>query len=189
MRAIISLAAQPRPVAHAAGHGPPRRVLPDAEAPAVIARRRSGLRARAGVLAGIALTILAVWALTGAPNAWPVWPLLGLGLIGALDAWLVLAGLPLLESQVARSADGGKARCRHRSVRLWAGALAILNIFRLDRAGLRKRLLLAGLVDPRLCDRSRAQGATAVRRAAAPNPVQGGLTPISTARVFCPARP
>jgi signal transduction histidine kinase len=128
VRAIISLAAQPPP-AHAAGHGPPRRVLPDAEAPAVIARRRRGLRARVGVLAGIALTILAVWALTGAPNAWPVWPLLGLGLIGGLDAWLVLAGPPLLESQVARSDDGGRALRRHRSVRLWAGALAILNIF------------------------------------------------------------
>ena len=81
------------------------------------------------MLAGIALTLVAIWALTGAPNAWPVWPLLGLALIGGLDAWLVLAGPPLLESQVARSDDGGRALRRQRSLRLWAGALAILNVF------------------------------------------------------------
>ena len=129
VRAVMSLAAQPLPVAHASGHGPQRLVLPDAEAPGVIARRRRGLRVRLAVLAGVALTLVAIWALTGAPNAWPVWPLLGLALVGGLDAWLVLAGVPPLESQVARSDDGGRALRRRRSLRLSAGALAILNIF------------------------------------------------------------
>ena len=76
----------------------------------MIARRRRGLRVRLAVLAGIALTLVAIWALTGAPNAWPVWPLLGLALIGGLDAWLVLAGVPPLESQVARSATTADGR-------------------------------------------------------------------------------
>ena len=55
------------------------------------ARRVQGLRARSAVLGGIALVVVAVWALTGAPNRWVVWPLLGIwaggGAAGAGSCW------------------------------------------------------------------------------------------------------
>ena len=72
--------------------------------------------------------ILAVWALTGAPNAWPVWPLLGLGLIVALDAWRVLGIPPTrrsdLDGEPTRAPSAGAA-----AVRATAGKLAIVNLF------------------------------------------------------------
>jgi signal transduction histidine kinase len=107
-------------------------LLADPDAAALQARRVRGLRTRVGVLAGIGAIILAVWALTGAPNAWPVWPLLGLGLIAGLDAWRVLAGRPLRESDLSPGADrvAELRTARHRrSLRLDAGWLAILNLF------------------------------------------------------------
>ena len=110
--------------------GPARHgVVPDDELGGVIERRRAAWRVRAAVLAGAAATIVAVWALTGAPNLWPVWPLLGLALVGGVDAWLTLAGAPLGESELAGTSDGGRALLRRRRLRLDAGALAILNLF------------------------------------------------------------
>ena len=72
------------------------------------------MRLRVGGLAIVAGVILAIWALTGAPNAWPVWPLLGLGLIGGLDAWFAWSYDP---------------QRKHHRLRTSAGALAILNLF------------------------------------------------------------
>ena len=107
-------------------------VLDDAQGDLRQARRRAGLWIRLGVLGGLAATVVAVWALTGAPNDWPVWPLLGLGLLAGLDAWWVLGGRPLRESDLSptgdRTAEVRAARHR-RSLRLDAGWLAIINLF------------------------------------------------------------
>ena len=96
-------AAKPAPVA-----------LSDAEAAARREARLRGMRLRVGGLATVAGVILAIWALTGAPNAWPVWPLLGLGLVGGLDAWFAWSYDP---------------QRKHHRLRTSAGALAILNLF------------------------------------------------------------
>jgi signal transduction histidine kinase len=106
----------------------PQPLLSDAEADAVQARRVHGLRVRSSLLGGAALIVLAVWALTGAPNAWPVWPLLGLGLAAALDAWGVLGNPPARHSDFHGQADTRALR-RRRGVRAAAGKLAIVNLF------------------------------------------------------------
>ena len=111
------------------GFGPlPNRVLTDDEADRLQAHRRRGLRVRASVLGLAALVILAVWALTGAPNAWPVWPLLGLGLIVALDAWTVL-GIPPTRRSDLDGETNPRVLQRRRGVRATAGKLAIVNLF------------------------------------------------------------
>ncbi|HEX2438132.1 MAG TPA: sensor domain-containing protein [Methylomirabilota bacterium] len=112
-----------------AGFGPlPERVLSDAEADQLQDRRRRGLRIRASLLGMVALVIVAVWALTGAPNAWPVWPLLGLGLVVALDAWQVLGIRPARRSDLAGEPNP-RALQRRRGLRAAAGKLAIVNVF------------------------------------------------------------
>lgn len=125
VRASIPLA---EPV-EALGFGPvPQRVLTDEEAELLQARRRSGLRVRVSILAIVAGVIVTVWALTGAPNAWPVWPLLGLSLIAALDAWTVLGTPPARRSDLDGEPNP-RALQRRRSVRAAAGRLAIVNVF------------------------------------------------------------
>jgi len=111
------------------GFGPlPHRVLSDEEAAQLRRRRRNGVRVRASILAVVALIVVAVWALTGAPNAWPVWPLLGLGLIVALDAWTALGVSPATHSDLEGAGDP-RALQRRRAVRAAAGKLAIVNVF------------------------------------------------------------
>jgi signal transduction histidine kinase len=61
-------------------------LLSDTEAAERERYRRRLLRLRLAALGVVAAVIVAVWALTGALNAWPAWPLLGLGLIAGLDA-------------------------------------------------------------------------------------------------------
>jgi signal transduction histidine kinase len=103
-------------------------VVSDAEADARQARRARGMRFRVTALAVVAGVLLAVWGLTGAPNAWPLWPLLGLGLVAALDAWIVLSYPPLRESEAADEHAARSLR-RRRRLRTDAGALALLNVF------------------------------------------------------------
>jgi signal transduction histidine kinase len=103
-------------------------VLSDEQAAEVETRRRHGLRLRLSALGLVAAVLLAVWALTGAPNAWPVWPLLGLGLLAGLDAWFVLSSRPLRESEVGEAPDVRALR-RRRLLRRDAGAVVILNLF------------------------------------------------------------
>jgi signal transduction histidine kinase len=111
------------------GFGPlPERMLSDAEAEQLQDRRRRGLRIRASILGMVAFVIVAVWALTGAPNAWPVWPLLGLGLVVALDAWTVLGTPPARRSDLAGESNA-RALQRRRGVRAAAGKLGIVNVF------------------------------------------------------------
>jgi fatty acid desaturase len=86
-------------------------------------RRRRGLRYRLLALGTIAFAIVAVWALTGAPNAWPVWPLLSLAFVGALDAWRVFA-----EPAAPYGAGGHLPRTRRRLMAT-AGTLGIVNLF------------------------------------------------------------
>jgi hypothetical protein len=105
-----------------------RRVFSDEEAERLQHRRRRGLHIRASILGTVALLILAVWALTGAPNAWPVWPLLGLGLVVALDAWTVLGTPPTRRSDLAGEPNP-RVFQRRRGLRAAAGKLGILNVF------------------------------------------------------------
>jgi signal transduction histidine kinase len=104
-----------------------RRLLPDVEAAEVQARRRRGLRTRLTLLVALATTVVVVWALTGAPGVWPIWPLLGLGLIAGVDAWVVLGNPPLRESDLAPGGDLPTLR-RRRRLRLDAGVLAIVDL-------------------------------------------------------------
>jgi signal transduction histidine kinase len=64
-----------------------RSALSEEQLLALAERRRRGLRYRLIALGTIAFVIVTIWALTGAPNAWPVWPLLSLAFVGALDSW------------------------------------------------------------------------------------------------------
>ena len=108
-------------------------VLADEDAAALQARRVRRLRIRVGIVASVAAVVVLVWALTGIDKPWIVWPLLGLGLVAALDAWLILGGRPLRESEVA--AVGGdrteaiRSLRRRRRIRIDAGALVVLNLF------------------------------------------------------------
>jgi signal transduction histidine kinase len=69
-------------------------VLPDDAAAERMAARRRLLRIRLIALGVVGAVLVLLWALTGSPTFWPVWPLLGLALVGGLDAWLVLANPP-----------------------------------------------------------------------------------------------
>jgi signal transduction histidine kinase len=103
-------------------------VLSDSEAIERQAKRRRLLGFRLAALATVATVVVSIWALTGAPNLWPVWPLLALSLVASLDAWFVLSNPPLRRSEVADPASV-RAMRRRRRRRTDAGALAIFNLF------------------------------------------------------------
>jgi signal transduction histidine kinase len=96
-----------------------------AERQAVRVRR---LRTRLAVLGTLGLVCVVVWALTSGSYFWPVWPLLGLGLIAGLDAWRVLGNPPLRQADLAGGREPRGAR-RLRGLRTYAGAMAIINLF------------------------------------------------------------
>ena len=80
-----------------------------AAGPAQAASARAGWNRRR-----VAATLVLIWALTGTDKPWIVWPLLGLGLVATLDAWFVLGGRPLRESDLDGAESGplgGDARC------------------------------------------------------------------------------
>jgi signal transduction histidine kinase len=91
--------------------------LSEEQARELDARRRRGLPFRLVGVGTVAFVILAVWGLTGAPNAWPVWPLLSLAFVAALDAWHVLGNPPMARTD------------RRRRLRTTAGTLVIVNLF------------------------------------------------------------
>jgi signal transduction histidine kinase len=106
--------------------GPPtpeRPALTDDQLRALAERRRRGLRYRLIALGTVAFVILAVWGLTGAPNAWPVWPILSLAFIAALDAWRVY-----MEPPGGFIAGRAQMSTRRRLIAT-GGTLAILNLF------------------------------------------------------------
>jgi signal transduction histidine kinase len=86
------------------------------------------LRTRLAVLGMLGAVCVIVWALTSGPYFWPVWPLLGLGLVAGLDSWRVLANPPLRMSDIAGGRQPREVR-RRRLFRATAGALAIINLF------------------------------------------------------------
>jgi hypothetical protein len=90
---------------------------------ALAQRRRRGLRYRLLALGTVAFVILAVWGLTGAPNSWPVWPILSLAFIAALDAWRVFT------EPAGGYTGAGQLPGTTRRLINTAGALAILNLF------------------------------------------------------------
>ena len=107
-------------------------VLPAAAAEVLQAERRHHLKWRAASLGIVAGVVTAIWALTGPENPWIAWPLLGIGLIAALDAWRVLGLPPIRDTDLAGADDRDAALgrlVRQRRLRHSAGALAILNVF------------------------------------------------------------
>jgi hypothetical protein len=110
------------------------RVLATEEAEAVQHERRRHLAWRLGSLGIIAAVLIVIWALTGPELPWIVWPLLGIGLVAALDAWRVLGAPPLSEADLARAGAGDRddalrRAARRRRMRHHAGAHVILNLF------------------------------------------------------------
>jgi signal transduction histidine kinase len=114
--------------AHLADGEVVRPVLSDEQAAQVDARRRRRLLGRLIAVGIVAFVIVAVWALTGAPNSWPVWPLLSLAFVAALDAWRVRMTAPIRESDLAEGGDYHVLR-RGRKLLKAAGSLAIVNVF------------------------------------------------------------
>jgi signal transduction histidine kinase len=102
---------------------PARPILSEDQVRALAERRRRGLRFRLIALSTVAFVILAVWGLTGAPNAWPVWPILSLAFIAALDSWRVFSEPP------GGYAGGGRPPSIRRRLIATAGTLAIVNLF------------------------------------------------------------
>jgi signal transduction histidine kinase len=105
------------------GATPTRPALTEDQVRALAERRRRGLRYRLIALGTINFVILAIWALTGAPNAWPVWPILALAFIAALDAWRVH-----IEPPGGFIAGRAQVSTRRRLIAS-AGTLAIVNLF------------------------------------------------------------
>ncbi len=108
------------------------RVLPDTEAGTLQAARRRHLVLRSASLGIVAGVLVVIWALTGPELPWIVWPLLGIGLVGALDAWRVLSLPPLREAQLADAEDRAGALAelsKGRRLRHVTGTLVILNLF------------------------------------------------------------
>jgi signal transduction histidine kinase len=97
--------------------------LTEEQVRALAERRRRGLLYRLAALGAVCCVILTIWAITGAPNAWPVWPVMSLAFVGALDAWRVFME-PVGGFAAARELPG-----RRRRLLATAGALGIVNVF------------------------------------------------------------
>ena len=119
--AIPEPAEEPLPVG-----GP--QILSDEAAAERQAIRVRRLRTRLAVLGMLGAVCVIVWALTSGPYFWPVWPLLGLGLVAGLDSWRVLANPPLRMADIAGGRQPREVR-RLRGLRARAGALGIINLF------------------------------------------------------------
>jgi signal transduction histidine kinase len=114
------------PLTASAATGPAaaaRPALTEDQVRALAERRRRGLRYRLIALGTIAFVILAVWALTGAPNAWPVWPVLSMAFLAALDAWRIYT-----EPAGGFLAARERMNTRRRVIAT-GGTLAIVNLF------------------------------------------------------------
>ena len=107
------------------------RVLTAEEAERVQDERRHHLRLRMLAMGTIAAVLVAIWALTGPDLPWIVWPLLGIGLVAALDAWRVIALPPLRDSDLEGDDRAAAIRraAKRRRFRHQAGGLVILNLF------------------------------------------------------------
>ena len=97
----------------------------------MMARRRRLLRPRLVVLGAVALVLVVLWALTGAGTFWPIWALIGIGLVAAIDSWGTMASGPLRESALpaagaARDEAVKQARVR-RSMALAGGVLVAID--------------------------------------------------------------
>ena len=109
-----------------------QRVLPVEEAERVQGERKRHLAFRLGSLGIVAAVLVAIWALTDPGLPWIVWPLLGLGLIGGLDAWRVVSSPPLSDADIEDAPDRSEAitrLARRRRLRHHIGAHVILNVF------------------------------------------------------------
>jgi signal transduction histidine kinase len=109
------------------------RVRADAEAATVMDRRRRLLYPRLIAAASVAAILVILWALTGAPTFWPIWPLLAIALVSGLDAWLTLSLGPLRESELPSDAPDRPTAVRRlagsRRGRADLGVFVIVNAF------------------------------------------------------------
>lgn len=113
---------------------PPRppRVVADAEGAEAMARRRAMLRPRLFALGIVAAVLVILWGLTGPPESfWPIWPLLGLALVGALDILFTLEWRPVRESELPADAPDRDAAIvaasKRRHTRIDLGLFLIVN--------------------------------------------------------------
>jgi len=104
------------------------RILPDDAAAKRQELRVGRLRTHLAILGALGAICVVVWALTSGAYFWPIWPLLGLGLVAGLDAWRVLAVPPLRQSDLAGGRDPSELR-RRRTLRVRVGVLAVINLF------------------------------------------------------------
>ena len=104
------------------------RILPDDAAAERQELRVGRLRTHLAILGALGAICVVVWALTSGAYFWPIWPLLGLGLVAGLDAWRVLAVPPLRQSDLAGGRDPSELR-RRRALRVRVGVLAVINLF------------------------------------------------------------
>jgi signal transduction histidine kinase len=111
------------PLAAPATASEARPILTEDQARELAVRRRRGLRNRQFALGTIAFLLVAIWGLTGAPNAWPVWPLLSLAFVAALDAWRVYT------EPAGGFAAASRLPSTRRRLLATAGTLAIVNLF------------------------------------------------------------
>jgi hypothetical protein len=112
---------------------PAPRVRADADVAAALDRRKRLLYPRLAAAAVLAAVLVVLWALTGAPTFWPIWPLLAIGLVSGLDAWLTLSLAPLRESQLPSDAPDRATAARRlagaRRARAELGVFVIVNAF------------------------------------------------------------
>ena len=86
----------------------------------VRAARIQALKVHGALAAGIGLLMVTIWALSTRSYFWPAWVLLGLGLVFAIHAWVVLG---LERPEVRRHARGSRA------LAIQAGVSAALWLF------------------------------------------------------------
>jgi signal transduction histidine kinase len=117
-------------------------VYTDGDAAGLVARRRRNFLLRAAAAGLVASVVVLIWALTSwGETFWPAWPLLGIGWVVAMDAWLSLARRPVRAAEVTGWPDpaaGARAVARRRRLVVEVGAMGVLN------AGLIGVWLLAG---------------------------------------------
>ena len=80
---------------------------PDQRAAIKRIRAKRSFEYHATVYAAVNLFLIAVWALTGRGDFWPIWPLLGWGLGLGLHYWAVFRQRPISEDEIRREMQKG----------------------------------------------------------------------------------
>jgi adenylate cyclase len=71
-------------------------------------RAKRGFGVHAKVYVAVNLLLIAVWALTGRGNFWPIWPLLGWGVGLGINYWAVFLRRPISDDDIRREMEKGR---------------------------------------------------------------------------------